>query len=130
MISILTDDRKKIIYRSNVRSALDKRNPNLRLDPLNISEKPYEFIKQLRRNDSHGETPDEPSMPIIEPGDLIGRSFLLPERDDGEHHRAKIVELIKEHDDKTSHDSNHIKFKTVSFGQHLHKRLGILHSER
>ena len=29
------------------------------------SEKPYEFIKQLRRNDSHGETPDEPSMPII-----------------------------------------------------------------
>ena len=110
-IKVLTDDTKKIIYRLNVRSALDKRNPNLRLDPLNISEKPYEFIKQLRRNDSHGETPDEPSMPIIEPTDLIGRSFLLPKRDDGEHHRAKIVELIKEHDDKTSNDSNHIKFK-------------------
>ena len=32
-IKVLTDDTKKIIYRSNVRSALDKRNPNLRLDP-------------------------------------------------------------------------------------------------
>ena len=50
-------------------------------------------------------------MPIIEPADLIGHSFLLPERDDVEHHRARIVELIKEHDDKTSNDSKHIKFK-------------------
>ena len=90
-IKVLTDDTKKIIYRSNVHSALDKRNPNLRLDPLNVSEKPYEFIKQLHRNISDGETPDEPSMPIIEPADLIGRSFLLPKREDGEHHRARIV---------------------------------------
>ena len=110
-IKVLMDDTKKIIYRSNVRSALDKRNPNLRLDPLNISEKPYEFIKQLHQNISNGETPDKPSMPIIEPADLIGRSFLLPEREDGEHHRTRIVELIKEHDNRTNNDANHVKFK-------------------
>ena len=110
-IKVLMDDTKKITYRSNVRSALNKRNPNLRLDPLNVLEKPYEFIKQLRRNISGGETPDEPSMPIIEPADLRGRSFLLPERKDGEHHQARFVKLIKEHDDRTNNNTNHVKFK-------------------
>ena len=43
--------------------------------------------------------PDEPSMPIIESADLIGRSFLLPEHKDGEH------------DNRTNNDANHVKFK-------------------
>ena len=54
-------------------------------------------------------------MPIIKPADLIGRSFLMPaELEDGEHHLARIVEMIKENDDRMTNDSNYVKFKVLS----------------
>jgi hypothetical protein len=33
-------------------------------------------------------------MPTIEPADLIGRTFLMAPREDGQRFRAKIVEAI------------------------------------
>ena len=34
----------------------------------------------------------------------------MPEQEDGEHHCARIVKMIKEHDDRMTNDSNHTKF--------------------
>ena len=40
-------------------------------------------------------------MAIVEPSELVGRTFLV-DKEDGQRHRARIVEAVKEHNDKTS----------------------------
>ena len=90
-IKVLTDDTQKIIYRSNVRSALDKKALNLRPDPLNIDllKKPPKIIKG--RDVANGENRN---MPIVDPTDLIGRTFLKEPDENGEMHQARIVECM------------------------------------
>ena len=107
-IKILTDDTQKIIYRSNVRSALDKKALNLRLDPLNINllKKSPKIIKG--RDVANGENRN---MPIVDPIDLIGRTFLKEPDENGEMHRARIVECIKEHKNNIANDKLNIKFR-------------------
>ena len=36
-------------------------------------------------------------MPILEPHDLVGRTFIIPQ-EDGQHIRARIVKAIDDHD--------------------------------
>ena len=43
--------------------------------------------------------------------DLIGRTFLLPEQEDGQCFHAAIVECISQHEDQLSSDPKHIKFR-------------------
>ena len=66
---------------------------------------------KLRRDKTNGETCDEPRMATIDSTDLIRCSFLMPKREDGEYHQARIIEMIQEHNNRTSKDSDHIKFK-------------------
>ena len=108
---ILTDDTSKIISRSNVRSADVPMEYNLRLDPL--CGEPKQIVKS--KNDTIDDNPDQNEiqqkpMPMIHPSDLVGRSFLLNENENGEKFRAKIVKAIHEHDDKLERNLDNMKF--------------------
>ena len=112
---ILTEDTQKIIICSGIRSALrtttNQRlaspsgegttlpfpipNPqqstnSLPLDPLDESTPNFEqFVKS-----KSGEDEDNPiHMANIDIPNLLGRSFLLPTEDNGEHHMAKIIDI-------------------------------------
>ena len=54
---------------------------------------------------------DSNHMSVICANDLVGCTFLMDPREDGQHHHAHIVEFIQdhEHDLKLSHD--HHKFR-------------------
>lgn len=104
---ILTDDTQKVIFRSNVRSALDPMAPNQRLDPLN--ENPQHIIRS--RHDSGDGPIRQVSTPITDVHDLIGRVFTMDSAEDGQEQHVKIVELIEDHNYNTSHDPRHIKFR-------------------
>ena len=112
---ILTEDTQKIIIRSGVRSALrtttnqhlaspsgegttppfpipypQQSTNSLPLDPLDESTPNFEqFV-----NSQSGEDEDNPiHMANIDIPNLLGRSFLLPPEDNGEHHMAKIIDI-------------------------------------
>jgi hypothetical protein len=119
---ILTDDTRRIIHRSNIRSAADPNARSLHLDPLN--DEPPEVIRSLRKASpasDHGEdfslhsmeptdehpytesTPDPSERPstgddtvIVDPQELLGRTFLMDTQEDGQRFRARIVEYISD----------------------------------
>ena len=92
---VLTDDTRKILYRSNIRSAVDSKTRNLHLDPLNDAvESPV--IRSLHDSSLHGE--HQADMPIIDPSDLVGRTFLLPQQEDGQRFRARIVKALDDYE--------------------------------
>ena len=129
---ILTDDTSKVIYRSNVRPADVPMEYNLRLDPL--CGEPTEIVKSKNDNaniNNQDQSEDQQSsLPIINPSDLVGRSFLLQGNENGEKFRAKIVEAIKDHDDTLEKDPDNMKFlcsinndqyeEIMSYNQILH----------
>ena len=112
---ILTEDTQKIIICSGVRSALrtttnqrlaspsgegttlpfsisypQQSKNSLPLDPFDESTPNFEpFV-----NSQSGEDDDNPiHMANIDIPNLLGRSFLLPPEDNGEHHMAKIIDI-------------------------------------
>ena len=112
---ILTEDTQKIIIRSGVRSALrtttnqrlaspsgegttlpfpipypQQSQNSLPLDPLDASTPNFEQIVKSQT----GEDEDNPiPMANIDIPNLLGRSFLLPPEDNGERHKAKIIDI-------------------------------------
>jgi hypothetical protein len=36
-------------------------------------------------------------VPLIDFNDLVGRTFLMPQEEDGHQHRARIIQAIDEH---------------------------------
>jgi hypothetical protein len=110
---ILTDDTRKIIYRSNIRSALDPKSRNLRMDPLN-DELPVTPIIKSRHDSAsgdssaHGEV--DCAMPVVDPNDLVSRTFLMPEQEDGQRFRARIVRAIEDHERDLANDPDRIQF--------------------
>ena len=112
---ILTEDTQKIIIRSGVRSALrtttnqrlaspsgegttlpfpipypQQSQNSLPLAPLDESTPNFEQFVQSQT----GEDEDNPiPMANIDIPNLLGRSFLLPPEDNGEHHMAKIIDI-------------------------------------
>jgi hypothetical protein len=108
---ILTDDTKRIIHRSNIRSALDPHSRNLRMDLLNDDKAFTPIIKS--RHDAadsvaHGET--GPPIPVVDPNDLVGRTFLMDEQEDGQRYRARIVRAIEDHEANLANDTDRIRF--------------------
>ena len=120
---ILDDETHKVVHRSLLRSALDPSAPNLcaDLDP-GETEDPVPVIQTRWDHNPTGEAPtlddlgnaphlippdddDDPGqsinnrMPIVDPSQLIGRTF-LKDLDDGQKHRAQIVELVEDHQSK------------------------------
>jgi hypothetical protein len=47
--------------------------------------------------------------PIINPKELIGRTFLLDKQDDGQQFRARIVKLIDDHTSQLENDKDRMK---------------------
>ena len=111
----LTEDTQRIIICSGIQSALStttnqclasppgegatlpfpipypqQSQNSLPLDPLNESTPNFEqFV-----NSQSGEDEDNPiPMANIDIPNLLGRSFLLPPEDNGEHHMAKIIDI-------------------------------------
>jgi hypothetical protein len=124
---ILMDDTRRIIHRSNIRSAADPNARNLCLDPLN--DKPPEVIWSLRKASpasDHGEdfslhstepTDENPECPstgddmvIVDPQELLGCTFLMDTQEDGQRFRACIVECISDQESNIRHSDDHVKF--------------------
>jgi hypothetical protein len=82
---ILTNDTLKVIHRSNVRLALNPHAKNLRLDPLEAGDIATPIIN------SHHDSVDDgeilPLIPVIDPLELIGHTFLM-DKEDGQRHHA------------------------------------------
>jgi hypothetical protein len=72
---ILTDNTLKVIYRSNVRSALNPHAKNLQLDPLEPGDVAMPIIKSCPDSADDGEI--LPPMSVIDPLELIGHTFLM-----------------------------------------------------
>jgi hypothetical protein len=75
---ILTDDTLKVIHPSNVRLALNPHAKNLRLDPLEPGDVATPIVKS---HDSADDGEILPPMPVIDPLELIGRTFLMDKED-------------------------------------------------
>ena len=104
---ILRDDTKKIIYRSNVRSALTDKDRNKRIDFLDGEDVPS-ILKSFE--DEGKETSQEKQMPVFDPTDLVGRTFLMDKQEDGQRFRAKIIEAIEEKNADLADQPERIKF--------------------
>jgi hypothetical protein len=125
---ILTDDTRRIIHRSNIHLVADPNARNLHLDPLN--DEPPEIIWSLRKASpasDHGEdsslhssmeptdeNPERPStgddMIIVDPQELLGRTFLMDTQEDGQRFRTHIIECISDHESNVRHSDDHVKF--------------------
>ena len=119
---ILTSDTNKVLHRSNVRPADDPVSANLRAEPLvvpkvakslsdNVDESNFEE-PPLIDEDSNNPLPQSElrnSTPIIDPSDLVGRSFLRTE-EDGQRLRVKIVKAIETHEDELDKNSARREF--------------------
>ena len=49
----------------------------------------------MTTDQDHGEIPSSTMM--IDPMDLVGHTFLLPEHEDGQRFRARIIECLVKH---------------------------------
>jgi hypothetical protein len=90
---ILTDDTLNIIHRSNVRLALNPHAKNLRLDPLEPGDIATPIIKS--RHDSADDWETLPPMPIIDPSELIGHTFLMDKEDGNDIMHESSMLLMK-----------------------------------
>ena len=108
--SILNTTTNKVIYRSNVRPAGDSVSPNLKIDPLIAPEiMKSRHLPSTIEHSKEASTPTEPTapddstsssnhpMPIIDPNDLVGRTFLILQ-EDGQRLRARIVKAIDDYE--------------------------------
>ena len=129
---ILTSDTKKVIYRSQVRPFTDQ-DPNLRAelfegeddhdtpvsdsspDPVIKSRSDVQIDKGFKQSDANppNKSPQEESQtgpPLFDPEDLVGRTFLMDEREDGQRFRARIVKLLDDHESELHDNPTRIKF--------------------
>ena len=102
---ILTDDTKKVIYRSNVRSAQTKEDRNKCVDLLGGEE----VAPIIKSSNDEDESPRKP-MPIFDPTDLVGCTFLMDPQENGERYRTKILEALVESEEQLAKHPDHIKF--------------------
>jgi len=107
---VLTVDTQKVIYCSNLCSASSS-DPNLRVDILGgeTSSPAAPPVIKSRHDDADGES-KALNMPVFHPIDLVGRTFLLEPKEDGQRFRARIVKAIDDHEANLSKDPDHIKF--------------------
>ena len=96
---ILTDDTKKVIFRSHIQ--LMSEDPNMRL--------PNPEDSHLLNNTPVNLSNTLGTSMVVDPNDLIGRTYLKNISDDGDQIRMKIVDSI---DRKTRSDRNDPNVKT------------------
>ncbi len=128
---ILTDDTRKIIHRSEIRAANDDKSPNLRLDDIFDGKEAHEFVTRMRdlvtklkppgstttevpTSETTAEPTETTSPAPFVPASLIGRTFLMDENEDGERHRAQIIDVVdavEQQENDFARDPNALKFR-------------------
>jgi hypothetical protein len=107
--NFMTDDTHKITHHSNRRSARDPNAQNLGIDPLNDDPPAVicssckaspaldhgEKLLPLSFNDSGHNENDH--MAIVDPYELVGRTFLMDPQDNGQCFHTRIVDLGEDH---------------------------------
>jgi hypothetical protein len=91
---ILSRDTKKSFHRDEVRSALDPDAPNLRADLCDGEVDTPLIIKSIK--DERSDTVPQTQLEIINPSELIGRTFLTEPQEDGQRFRPHIVRAIND----------------------------------
>ena len=56
-----------------------------------------EPIIKLKHDKGDGNDTKKDRIHVFNPHDIVGRSFLLDERMDGQKHRARVVKLVDDH---------------------------------
>ena len=119
---ILNPETNKILYWSEIRSADSATDPYKHLTPSDGERSPPpKIIKSVKSDsksviyDSDDESDDKDAL--THNYDLIGRTFLMSPDEEGHIQQAKIFECLEEHEYKTTHKPEHIKFR-VSIGNH------------
>ncbi len=127
---VLNPETHKVLLRSQVRPADDPLRPNLRLTDLFDGEPPSRiFVRSRHDPDSMEDFPSldpdsgevkqisNPSMvpvdtsELVDTPDLVGRTFLMPGQQEGTIHRARIVEMIEDHQYSHENSRQHQRFK-------------------
>ena len=67
----------------------------------------YENIPDISTTEEN----DENKTVYTNPSDLVGRTFLMKPRDDGQRFQAHIVDCIESHEDTFTKQPEHIKFR-------------------
>jgi hypothetical protein len=108
---ILMDDTNKIIHHSNVCSALSKEDRNLKVDLLNDdSFVANPILKSCHDSPDHPDHGEGSDMPVIDPEDLVGHTFLMDKQEDGTQFHAHIVHAIEDHECDLKNHPDHIYF--------------------
>lgn len=97
---VLDDTTQELLYRSSIRpqhTGIHNAHPGEENSLL--SDKPIESFIRLASETPDGNKLHSSLSGVILPDELIGRSFLLDEDEEGQRHRATIVKKIIEHDE-------------------------------
>jgi hypothetical protein len=119
---ILTKKTSKVIYRSQVRPALSDKNFRAEfVEGEKDSSPPQNFVKsrgdedEFTKLDSESlidtpiNKPPDPT-PVFDPEDLVGRTFIMDPDDKGQKFRARIVQLLEDHESRVQDNPTRIKF--------------------
>ena len=110
---ILTEDTNKVIFRSSVR-ACSTDDPNFRA-VMSDGEESGVIADPIIKSRDNLSSPDITNPvadePVFNPSDLIGRTFLMEPQENGEIHRAKIVQMIDDHESTINENPTLLKFR-------------------
>jgi len=112
---VLTADTHKVIYRSVLRPATAA-DPNLRAAPLggegdDDDEDDVNMGELSKGSDPATVMTEEGDIqPLTDVDDLVGRSFLLDEQEDGTRLRATIVKCVEDMEAATNENPTRVKF--------------------
>jgi hypothetical protein len=111
---ILRDKLLTVLHRSNLCSANSHSDPNLHLGPLdgeNLPQSPR-IVKSVQ-DDAENVSDQVKPMIYFDTGDLVWRTFLMEEEDDGLRCHACIIELLDDHDKNIANNPVLKKFKCL-----------------
>ena len=116
---ILTQDTNKVIYRSQVRP-FSMHDPNLCADLLCGEDDPpplfvlllssHAMFQRMGRQNKPPLQILHPLLPVFNPEDLVGRTFLLDKQEYGQRFRARIVQLVEDHESSVENNPACLKF--------------------
>jgi hypothetical protein len=77
------------------------------MDKSTLASTPTDDLASTATDEINAESPPSP---IFNPEDLIGRTFLMDEQEDGKKFRRRIVELIEDQESKVEDNPTRIQF--------------------
>jgi hypothetical protein len=115
MYKVLTADTGHVIYHSLLRPT-NTDDVNLCASMFAGEPSTHNEVVKSRTSPSHIMDESKPAdtvtpSPVFNPKDLIGRPFLMDEQPDGQRPRARIIQLLEDHESKLEDNPTRIKFK-------------------